>query len=327
MPAAPEFRRLEGTALRTDALEQLLGTLDVTLESFAVCELQRGWRLNVSALDAVLVHYVLRGEGTLISANSQAALAPGMIVIAPAGISKAICCGETEMEVDATDRCSPFAEGMVSFRAAGDGAADLVLACGVVSATYGGGFHRLFGGLGEPLVEEVRGNPAVRAAFETMLEELSAPRLGARVVAESLMKQCLVLLLRDQLQRLGEGAPIFGAVVDPRLARAVADIMSRPAAPHTLETLAQTAGMSRSAFAARFLERYGATPFKFVQNVRLKTAARLLQTTQLPVKSVAAAAGYASRSHLSRSFRAAYGVDPSTFRTSGLPAPPIGGLV
>ncbi|HEX8571042.1 MAG TPA: AraC family transcriptional regulator [Caulobacteraceae bacterium] len=312
--------------MRTDALEQLLGTLDVNLEGFAVCEVQHGWRLNVSALDSVLIHYVLKGEGTLVTEGAETPLAPGMIVIAPAGIAKAICCGPTRIQVDAVERCAPLAEGMVAFRA-GEGNADLVLACGVVSATYGGGFHRLFANLPLPLVEEVRGNAAFLAAFETMLEELSAPRLGARVVAEALMKQCLVLLLRDQIQRLGDNSPLFEPVMDPRLARAVADIMARPAAPHSLESLAQTAGMSRSAFAARFLDRYGATPFKFVQNVRLRTAARLLQTTQLPVKSIAAAAGYASRSHLSRSFRAAYGVDPSAFRAARMPLEPIGGLV
>ena len=299
--------------MRTDALEQLLGTLDVSLDGFAVCEVERGWRLNVAALDSVLVHYVLKGEGALVTDAGETRLAPGMVVIAPAGHSKSICCGRTTVEIDAADSCAPLAEGMVAFRAR-SGRADLVLACGVVTATYGGGFHRLFGHLDAPLVETVRDNPAFMAAFEGMLEELSAPRLGARVVAEALMKQCLVLLLRDQLQRLGAASPLFAPFVDARLARAVADILARPAAPHTLESLADTAGMSRSAFAARFADQYGATPFRFVQSVRLRTAARLLETTRLPVKSVASAAGYASRSHLSRSFRAAFGVDPSGYR-------------
>ncbi len=40
----------------------------------------------------------------------------------------------------------------------------------------------------------------------------------------------------------------------------------------------------------------------------------MLGTTDLPVKVVAVSVGYASRSHFSRSFSAAYGVDPSTYR-------------
>jgi AraC family transcriptional regulator, activator of mtrCDE len=59
---------------------------------------------------------------------------------------------------------------------------------------------------------------------------------------------------------------------------------------------------------------YGESPLGFVQRVRLWHAATLLSTTDLSVKVVAASVGYASRSHFSRSFRAAYGVDPRTYR-------------
>jgi hypothetical protein len=54
----------------------------------------------------------------------------------------------------------------------------------------------------------------------------------------------------------------------------------------------------------------------FVQAVRLRTAARLLQTSELPVKAVAAAVGYSSRSHFSRAFSGHFGVDPSAYRNS-----------
>ena len=40
----------------------------------------------------------------------------------------------------------------------------------------------------------------------------------------------------------------------------------------------------------------------------------MLGTCALPVKTVAARVGYASRSHFSRAFKAAYGVDPTAFR-------------
>jgi AraC family transcriptional regulator, activator of mtrCDE len=40
----------------------------------------------------------------------------------------------------------------------------------------------------------------------------------------------------------------------------------------------------------------------------------MLRAGDLPVQKVADAAGFASRSHFSRAFRAAFGVDPSTYR-------------
>jgi transcriptional regulator GlxA family with amidase domain len=85
-----------------------------------------------------------------------------------------------------------------------------------------------------------------------MLEELSRPALGSRVMAEALMKQCLILLLRDHMERLGARSPLFGPLLDTRLARAVAAVIAQPAYPHSVKSLAATAGMSRSSFSARF---------------------------------------------------------------------------
>ncbi len=56
--------------------------------------------------------------------------------------------------------------------------------------------------------------------------------------------------------------------------------------------------------------------------MRLRRAERLLAETKLPVKSVAARVGYASRSHFSRAFKAAFGIDPAAYRTAGSPAGP-----
>jgi AraC-like DNA-binding protein len=47
----------------------------------------------------------------------------------------------------------------------------------------------------------------------------------------------------------------------------------------------------------------------------MQRAAKLLATTDLPVKAVAGRVGYRSRSHFSRAFKARYGVDPAGFRT------------
>ena len=73
--------------------------------------------------------------------------------------------------------------------------------------------------------------------------------------------------------------------------------------------------MSRSGFALRFAVALGTTPMEFVKRVRLRYAARLLRTTDLPVATVASMVGYSSRTHFSRAFRTAYGRDPQSFRS------------
>ena len=51
--------------------------------------------------------------------------------------------------------------------------------------------------------------------------------------------------------------------------------------------------------------------------MRLRRAARLLETTDLPVGVVAERVGYASRSYFSRAFKELYGAYPAGFRAGG----------
>ncbi len=87
------------------------------------------------------------------------------------------------------------------------------------------------------------------------------------------------------------------------------------ASPRSVDRLAELAGMSRSAFTNRFAQVFGESAIDFLTKVRLRLAAHLLTTTDLPVKLVAKSIGYSSRSYFSRAFRAAYGQDPASFRS------------
>ncbi len=51
--------------MKTEIIERLLCLLDVRMHALALCEVSRGTRLKLPAMDAVLVHYVLRGQGVL----------------------------------------------------------------------------------------------------------------------------------------------------------------------------------------------------------------------------------------------------------------------
>ncbi len=103
-------------------------------------------------------------------------------------------------------------------------------------------------------------------------------------------------------------------LIDPRLRGCILEVMEQPHAAHSVESMARRAGMSQSRFAARFMQSYGRSPMEFVQVVRLRSAAKLLQTGDLPVKAIAVAVGYSSRSHLSRVFRKHFGTDPTSYR-------------
>lgn len=91
-------------------------------------------------------------------------------------------------------------------------------------------------------------------------------------------------------------------------------MLDRPFAPHTVETLAAAAGMSRSSFAKQFRDGAGRAPIEFLKFERLRYAAHLLRTTALPVKVIVGMIGYVSSSYFSRAFQSAFDLSPSMVR-------------
>lgn len=81
-----------------------------------------------------------------------------------------------------------------------------------------------------------------------------------------------------------------------------------------VEHLADRAGMSPRTFARVYAERVGRTPAKTVDDMRLEAACRTLEETGLPLKRVAALAGYTDEQNLRRAFLRQLGVGPSEYR-------------
>ena len=305
-------------------LERLLAGLDVGVEPFAVCDVRGEDRLTFDRDDGATVHYTLAGAGVLrIGDGAPLTLNRHDFVVVPPRQRQRIEAGGGRHATLPARACRPLGEGLRQI-AVGDGERGVVMACGVIRVTY----RRttgLFDYLREPIVESFADDPPVRRAFETFLAEMAAPRPGTRALAEAVMKQCLVVLLRRHCASGECRVPWLTALEDPRLGAVVAAMLDDPAAPLTVAGLADIAGMSRSTFAAHFVAAFGRPPMDFIKELRLRRAARLLVEGDLPIKSVARAVGYDSRSYFSRAFKARYGVDPARFRATGGVSPPTAG--
>jgi transcriptional regulator GlxA family with amidase domain len=187
------------------------------------------------------------------------------------------------------------------------------LACGRIRATYGAETG-IFEPLDQPIVEAFGAGHPIHHSFQTLLAELSEPALGAKALAEMLMKQCLVYVLRRLAERQDPRLPWLSVAENPKLGAAVEAMLSQPERAHSVEDLAALAGMSRSAFSAHFTQAFGQSPHGFLTESRLRRAAHFLETTGLPVKAIAGKIGYRSRSNFSRAFKAKYGIDPAGYR-------------
>lgn len=85
-----------------------------------------------------------------------------------------------------------------------------------------------------------------------------------------------------------------------------------------VEALASAAGLSRHHFSRVFEQAMGEPPASYLKSMRLRESARLLQTSALSVKEVAAACGFCDCSYFCRVFRECFGVAPGNFRRSGI---------
>jgi AraC-like DNA-binding protein len=77
--------------------------------------------------------------------------------------------------------------------------------------------------------------------------------------------------------------------------------------PWTVESLAEAAGMSRSAFAARFKGLLGQTPLEYVTEWRMQKAMQLLEQRDKKMIDVARLVGYESDAAFSKAFKRVVG--------------------
>jgi AraC family transcriptional regulator, activator of mtrCDE len=296
-------------------LDRLLVTLDVDVQSFALCNVQRGRRLIPDPVSAVMVHYVLAGTHHMtIDGFDPIVCSAGCIIVIPPGlVPKVGVDAEPAVDVQASGHSILTREGILIMDATDGGEPDLRFLSGIVQASFSGSFG-LFDNLRKPISQYVC-STWVEPAFDMMLKEAASSTPGARALTSALMKSCLVLVLRQAWTNGELGRSLFGPLSDRRLANVIDAVIERPAHPHSVASLARLAGMSRSTFCRAFQEAFQVSPMEFVAKTRLHHAAQLLRSTPLPTKVIAANVGFLSRSHFSRAFTAAYGIDPTRFRS------------
>jgi AraC family transcriptional regulator, activator of mtrCDE len=130
----------------------------------------------------------------------------------------------------------------------------------------------------------------------------------------ALLKQVLVTLLRRSLVSANLWVERFSILSDPPVARAFSAMVGSPGARHCVETLSQTAGLSRSLFMTRFAAIFGRSPMAILRELRMRQASILLASDRFSVDQVAYKVGYRSRSSFFRAFREVSRSDPRVNR-------------
>ncbi|MFT4112628.1 AraC family transcriptional regulator [Silvibacterium sp.] len=160
---------------------------------------------------------------------------------------------------------------------------------------------------------------ALHLTMQALASEMVEQAPGSEVVAARLAEILFVQALRAHIaSRPERNGGWLRAIFDPQIGTALHAVHDRVSTPWTVESLATAAGMSRSAFAARFKELLGQTPLEYVTEWRMQKAMQLLEQRDRKLIDVARSVGYESDAAFSKAFKRVVGANPGEYLRRGL---------
>lgn len=268
---------------RLDRLSALLGGLAPRVEVMRPGNTPAALAFPAEASRGLWLHVVLEGEVELRDANYRATLAA-----APALL---ICRAD---QPHTLARSGPPSTGTDT----GTGAAEALLCArahleGPVAPLMLAEFQQP---MAIPLADA---DASLRQVITLVSAEINEPRCGQPLLLDRAGDILFIGLLRHLVGHARSGQGLFSGLADPRLAGVLVALHTAPEADWRLESMAEQAGMSRTAFANRFREALNTTPGKYLSQLRLAIAQKAVASGG-SLKAAARRTGYADASALSR---------------------------
>jgi AraC-like DNA-binding protein len=275
-----------------DLLSAVFRELRFETAAYRWLEPGRRFRLDFTEPRLRGVHIIERGGCDLVFPDGcQAQLAAGDLVMLPRG-------GDHTLRSDGT-------------------AGETVVVCGAF--LIGEPDHPVLRGLPRTVV--VRGDggrtqPWLAPLIDALSSEARDGGPGSDLVMARLSDAMLLRALRHHSATIDHRGWL-AALGDTYLAPVLAAVHADLAQPWTLSRMAATARLSRTAFAARFTDRVGEPPMRYVTSLRMQRARTLLRDERITVTAAAARVGYRSEVGFAAAFKRAFGVPPGVYGRSG----------
>lgn len=294
-------------------MDPLSDIIDLLRPSAAVSKPISGrgrWGVRYRAYDAPGFAIVLSGAAwVLLEGREPLRLARGDFLLLPSTPAFSLC-SDTDVEsipVEPQDRAVRHGEqeGEPDFVALGGSFLFERVNAALLLSLMPGLIH-VPGGEG--------GASRLARLIELLSEECASEDAGKELI----IRRMLEVLLIEVLRRPGAGSEAIPAGLVkgmrlPGLARALSAMHANIRANWTVADLAGIAGMSRSAFAARFAEMLGCAPIEYLARWRMALARDALMRGVKSLDHIADEIGYESASAFSTAFRRRMGVAPGSF--------------
>lgn len=180
--------------------------------------------------------------------------------------------------------------------------------------------HPLFAELPDTIVlrgKNIASHSPLYAAQQLLAAEVAQTGHGVESVIKALVDVMFHFILRDWLNGEGRDRGSWTSVLrDPHLHRAIQAMHANLDSDWSLEALAETAGLSRAAFAQRFKRLAGDTPAHYLARIRIQRAMDMLRSTEENLESIAERVGYRDPFVFSKAFKRLQGASPRDYRKS-----------
>lgn len=302
-----------------DAMSDILALVRMRGEFVCANEYSAPWSFSFRKPVAYF-HIVERGSAWLaVDGASPVRVETGDLAILPPGAGHVLSSDPAleSMPIDTAIAETAIREGSI-YRMGGGGEQTHVV-CGLFS--FAGVLAPKVLTVLPPLIH-IRAAPGrplewLRLTAHFLVDETRRPRPGSAVMVARLLDLLFVQAVREW----GAGSPKnlgwLSGLSDPQIGRALSAMHERPAHAWTVESLADLAGLSRAAFAARFTDAVGMPPLRYLAGWRLDLAADHLRASSSKIGEIATLIGYGSEAALNRAFKVRFGMTPAAFRRTG----------
>jgi AraC-like DNA-binding protein len=304
-----------------DLLSSVLRELRLDSATYRSITLRAPWRLR---FDGGLrgVHVVVSGRCVLtLDGGPRRTLGPGDLVVLPQADSH-ILSSPDGMQAPIVSSLALARRTPGTQLSAGGAGDETRILCGAFF--LGAQDHPAVAGLPACIAVPGQGGQApswLAGLVAALVAEAEEGGAGSEIVMARISDALVARALRHHLETADEPGWLRG-LRDPFVSRALAPLHADLSAPWTVRSLAQAAGLSRAAFAARFTRTVGRPPMDYVLQARMHEAMRLLRVERATVRAVAARVGYGSEAALSVAFLRHTGTTPGAYRRSTEPTPP-----
>lgn len=168
--------------------------------------------------------------------------------------------------------------------------------------------------------------PWFQSTLQFIASEVSQNLPGGTAIVDRLAE---VLFVQAMRSRIGSSSAAdhpswLHALNDPQIGEAIQLLHAEPERQWTVEDLARSVSMSRSAFAERFRRLVGETPLDHLTQWRMVRAGSMMRATPpMKLTDIALATGYESESSFGKAFRRVMGVSPGKYRSNNAALPKV----